>query len=327
MEQFSQIIGESSDQLLSIVNDIISIATIEAGQEKTNEKESDIYELLQTIKSRNAPKAVAKNLDFTVSSDLTNAESIIVVDEIKLLQILTNLVSNAIKFTFEGYIKVNCRLDDIFLKFTVEDTGIGISPAMHGKIFDRFFQIDQGDTRLYSGTGLGLSIVKSNVRLLNGEIYLDSEPGKGSVFIISIPFKPVKQSKAANIQVHNKLKEIGPATILITEDEPSNFVLLNTYLSDYNLTVVYAANGLQAVEACKNNPGISLVLMDVKMPRMDGYEAARQIKRLRPKLPIIIQTAYVLQNEREKSMSSYIDGFIEKPINKRVLLETLQNNL
>jgi PAS domain S-box-containing protein len=326
-KQFSQIIRNSSDQLLSIVNDIISIATIESGHEKPHEKESNINMLLELIKNQNSLKTETKNISFTVSSSLTDDEATIFIDETKLIQILSNLIGNAIKYTNKGYIKVKCRLDGNFIKFSIEDTGIGIPPEMHEKIFDRFFQIDHRDTRLYGGTGLGLSIVKSYIHFLNGEIQLDSKPGKGSVFIISIPYKPVKKLKPLIIPVHDHLKQIGSVTILIAEDETANFELLNEYLSEMNLTIIYVANGLQAVEACKNNPFISLVLMDVKMPLMDGYEASRQIKEFRPRLPIIIQSAYIFQNERKKSMSAYVDGFLEKPIKQDELLETLRKNL
>jgi PAS domain S-box-containing protein len=322
--QFSQIIRSSSDQLISIVDDIISIATIETGNEKPHEKESDINKLLQFLKSQNLHKIESKNLSFIVSSSLTDDEAFVMVDQAKLLQILNQLISNSAKFTLEGFIKINCTLDGNFIKFIVEDTGIGIPPEMQERIFDRFFQIDYGDTRTYGGTGLGLTIVKSYVNFLSGEIHLDSKPGKGSMFIISIPYKPVKQIKHLNKPVNENLENIGPATILIADDELANFELLREFLSDLNLTIIHVENGLQAVEACKNNPSISLVLMDVKMPKMDGYEAARQIKEFRPRLPIIVQTAYIFQNEREESMSTYIDGFIEKPINQAILLETLR---
>ncbi len=325
-EQFCQIIHDCGNQLLSIVSDIISIAQIEAGQEKPQEKEVDINKLLQLINSQNTLNTETKNLSFAVSSDLTDDEAIVLVDEPKLIQILNNLVSNAIKFTLEGHIKVNCRLDSNFIKFTVEDTGLGIPSEIHEKIFDRFFQIDHGDERLYGGTGMGLSIVKSFVNAINGEIHLDSKPGIGSVFIISIPYKPVKPRRPVTITVQDEHKPTGVTSILIAEDIKTNFELLNEYLSGLNATIIYAANGLQAVEACKHNPSISLVLMDVKMPIMDGYEAARQIKGFRPELPIIIQTAYVFQSEKEKFVSTYIDGFIEKPIKKDVLLEVLQKN-
>jgi PAS domain S-box-containing protein len=326
-EKFAHIIRINSEQLISIINDIITIATIEAGHEKPHEKEADINMLLKIIESQNSLNIKAKNLSFSVSSELNDDEAIVLVDETKLLQILTNLVNNAVKFTSEGYIKVSCNLNGDFMQFTVEDTGIGIPSEMHERIFDRFFQIDHSDTRLYGGTGLGLSIVKSYVHFLNGKILVDSEPGKGSVFTVLIPYKPVKYVRPENIPAYGELKKIGPATILVAEDEIENFELLNVYLSDFDLTIIHADNGLQAVEACKRNPSISLVLMDVKMPNMDGYEAAKKIKEIKPHLPIIIQTAFVFQNEREKSMSAYIDGFIEKPINQNILLEYLYKYL
>ncbi len=322
-EQFSEIIRNSSDQLLSIINDIISIATIEAGHEKMHEKEVDINNILHLVEEQNSLKIGTKKLSLTISSELSDDEATVLTDKTKLIQILTNLVGNAIKFTFEGDINVNCKLEGKLIKFAIRDTGIGIPPEMHERIFDRFFQVDHGDARLFDGTGLGLSIVKSYVELLKGEIHVESKPEKGSIFSILIPYKPVKSPKAVKISAHDVLKHIEHATILIAEDEAENYELLKEYLSDLNLNIIYAANGLQAVEACRNNPTISLVLMDVKMPKMDGYEAAWQIKKFRPRLPVIIQTAYVFQNEREKSMSAYINGFIEKPISKDILLDTL----
>jgi len=326
-KHFSYIIRQNGNQLLSIINDIISIATIEAGQENPNEKETDINNLLRNINDQFMLKAENKGVSLTIASFLKSNEANIWVDEIKLLQILTNLVGNALKYTSTGYIKVTCRLEGSFIQLSVEDTGIGIPKEMHEKIFDRFYQVDLDDTNSYGGNGLGLSIVKSYVSILKGEIIVNSEPGKGSEFIVTIPYKPIKKVKFEKKSEVAENTQIGSVTILIVDDDINNCKLISEYLSNLNSNLIFAYSGLQAVEICKENPSISIILMDAKMPLMNGYFAARQIKEFKPQLPIIMQSAYVYQNDWEKSMSIYTDGFIEKPIIKEKLLTILHLTL
>jgi len=323
-KHFSQIVRNSGNQLLSIVEDIISIATIESGIEKPNETESNVNELLQMINNQVLLKSGNKNLSYTINSSLTDDEATIWVDKIKLFQILTNLVNNAIKFTLTGYVKVNCWRKNGLIEFSVEDTGIGIAREMHEKVFERFYQVEYSNTRFYGGTGLGLSIVKSYVEFLKGTIQLHSELGKGSKFVVSIPYHPVIQKIPTAVHEKPLNNPIVHSTVLIVDDELANIQLLDEYLSDLELTILHASDGIQAVEACKNNPSISLVLMDLKMPRMGGYEAAQQIKSFRPEMHIIIQSAYVNRTDADESVNAFINGFIEKPIKQRVLLEMMQ---
>ncbi len=327
-EQYFKIIRNSGDQLVAIVNDIITVATIEAGQEKPHEKESDINKLLQSIKSQYFPQIETKNLSFSVTSALTDDETFVLVDETKLHQILSNLVSNAIKFTTEGYIKIDCRLEGNYIKFTIEDTGIGILPEKHEIIFDRFFQIDYSETRSYGGTGLGLSIVKSYVHYLNGEIYLDSKPGKGSTFYFTIPYVPViKEDKSAKVSLESENEGLAGKVILIAEDDNNNYEYLQEVLLDEKVKIIRAKNGKEAVEMCKSNPEIDLVLMDIKMPVLDGNEATKQILKFRKNLPIVAQTAYALLKDRQEAIDSGCVDYISKPINHNKLMEILVRHL
>ncbi len=327
-EQYFKIIRNSGDQLISIMNDIIVIATIEAGQEETHEKETNINKFLQLIKSQNTLSAETKNLSFTVSSALTDNEAIVLADETKLIQILTNLVSNAIKFTTEGFIKVNCRLDGNFLKFAVEDTGIGIPPEMHEKIFGRFFQIDHSETRLYGGTGLGLSIVKSYVHFLNGEIHLDSIPGKGSTFYFTVPYVPItKGDRSAEVSVKSPDRDLSGKVILIAEDDDINYLYLEELLLDEKVKIIRVNNGKEAVEICKANVEIDLVLMDIKMPVLNGYEATKQILKFRKKLPVVAQTAYAFLDDKQNAIDSGCIDHISKPIEKDQLMVILNKYL
>jgi CheY-like chemotaxis protein/two-component sensor histidine kinase len=319
-EQFSKIIRESGDQLISIVNDIMIIAAIESGQEKPQENETNINLLLQVLKNQNIDKAESKNLSFTVTSELSGDEAIVLVDEAKLLQILANLTSNAIKFTNEGSIKVNCRLEGSYLLFAVKDTGIGIPPEMHQKIFDRFFQIDYSETRLYGGTGLGLTVVKSYVHFLKGEVHLDSIPGEGSTFYFTIPYVPVKkEDRSVEIAIELKKGDLSDAVILVAEDDDNNYLYLEEILLDKKLKIIRAKNGQEAVRLCKTHPEIELVLMDIKIPLLDGLEATKEIHKFRKNLPVIAQTAYAFLNDREKALNSGCVDFLSKPFEKELL--------
>ncbi len=319
-KQFSKIIRESGDQLVSIVNDIMIIAAIEAGQEKPQENETNINLLLQVLNNQNIDKAKSKSLSFTVTSELAGDEALVLIDEAKLMQILTNLISNAIKFTNEGSIQVNCRLEGSYLLFVVKDTGIGIPPDKHQKIFDRFFQVDFSETRLYGGTGLGLSVVKSYVHFLKGEVYLDSKPGKGSTFYFTIPYVPAKkEDRSVEIAVKLKKRDLSDTVILIAEDDDNNYLYLEELLLDQKVKIIRAKNGQEAIELCKTHPEIELVLMDIKMPLLDGLEATKQIHKFRKDLPIIAQTAYVFPNERKKALKSGCVDFISNPFEKGLL--------
>ncbi|MBN1953359.1 MAG: response regulator [Bacteroidales bacterium] len=326
-KQFTQIIRDSSNQLISIVDDIISMSTIDAGQEILIESEIDINLLLELLERQNNPNAQAKNLSFSITSTLSDRESLILTDKSKLLNILTNLISNAIKYTSEGNINVNCTLEGNSVKFTVQDTGIGIPPEMHKKIFDRFFQIDNSDTRPYGGNGLGLSLVKSYVHFLGGEVSLNSTVGIGSEFSFSLPYRPVKQAKPIPVPELENKRQIEKVSILIAEDEELNYLLMEAMLSDLDILTQRASNGQEVIDICKNNNDIALILMDLKMPVMDGLEATKQLRKFRPDLPIIVQSAYSTEKDKNEAFAHGCNDYITKPFSQEVLLSKITAQL
>ncbi len=326
---FSDIVTKSSSQLLSIITDIISISTIDAGQEKLYLTDVDINAKCKHIHELFAQKAKYKNISFHCDTPLADSDAIILCDEPKFMQILTNLLDNAFKFITQGHVNYGYKLKNNFLEFFVEDTGIGIDPGMHQEIFNRFRQVEISETRQYGGSGLGLSISKAYVELNGGSIWLNSEIGKGTVFYFTVPYiKSIHESKS-DIQIVNEIAidTTKPITVLIAEDEDFNFMFLEELLSGLDLTIVRAVNGIEAVGICNTNNDVALVLMDIKMPLMDGYEATRQIRQFLPSLPIIAQTAYSTEADMHKAFSAGCNDFISKPLSKELLISKIKKQL
>lgn len=308
---YLKIITDSSDQLLAIVNDIIEISNIEVGILKASYNEIDINNLLMLLYQQYTPRATEKGIELSLHTSLSGSKAIIETDSVKLNQILTNLLSNAFKFTRTGSISFGYRLEDGYLEFFVSDTGIGIQQDQFNKIFERFYQIESSATRAYEGTGLGLSISKAYIELLGGRIWLSSQPGKGSVFYFTLPYVNKTQTLSA---MEKQSKSDAEKSVLIAEDDDNNFFLMKELLSDMNLKIIRASNGLEAVDAFRKGEKIDLVLMDIKMPMMDGYEAIRQILEKKPETRILAQTAYA--DDEVKAMESGCLGFISKPFIK-----------
>lgn len=327
---FSRIITQSSNHLLSIINDIMSIATIEAGQEKVRETHTDINKILERLYQEFSIRIESKEVVFYLTTRLPDSKSKVTTDETKVIQIMSNLISNAIKFTQKGKIEYGCKLDAGFLHFFVEDTGIGIPKAYHERIFERFRQVDDKTIRKYGGNGLGLSISKAYTELLGGKIWVESEPGKGSRFNFVIPYQPTEQLKIPNLFMPDPEKahdEKRIRTLLIAEDEMSNYLLLEKLLANDGFKLIHVVNGKQAVETCKSDTSVDLVLMDLKMPVMDGLTATGLIKRERPALPVIALTAYALSGDREKALNAGCDEYISKPFTKQELLSVMHRLL
>jgi signal transduction histidine kinase len=324
-KEFTDIISMSSEQLLSIITDIINVATLEAGQEKIHKKEIDINHTLGALYEQFCIKSLYPNISIQYHSDIPDSEARIVTDAVKLIQILTNLVGNALKYTREGRVEFSCALKSNELYFKIEDTGIGIPKHLHHKIFDRFWQVDSTVTREFGGTGLGLSISKAYLELMGGRIWLDSEPGKGSVFHFTVPYEPAVKSSSTGSEESDKHFEgsLSKKVILIAEDEMNNFLLLREYLSSSVFTIIRVENGLDAVNICKNRSDIDIILMDIKMPVMDGIEASRQIKIMKPGIPVIAVTAYSYDTDRKRLLESGFDEFLPKPLKRTSLLKMI----
>jgi PAS domain S-box-containing protein len=323
---FTQIIVQSSNQLMSIIDDIVLIATIEAGQEKINEKEMKLNTALMFEYEKFLSKANEKGLDFVVNPGLTDPGSVIIADETKLIQIISNLLSNAFKFTNKGRIEYGYNLKKEVLEFYVKDSGIGIPHEMHNEIFQRFRQVDSSISRQYGGSGLGLSICKAYLDLMDGKIWVESENGSGSCFYFTIPYKKaVMPEHISELEPEkNKTKINFTYKILVAEDEDLNFMLVKELLRPYNLHLIRAENGVEAVNMVTEMKDIALVFMDLKMPVMDGFEATRLIKGIRPELEVIALTAYSLEADKIKALSSGCSDVVVKPIKKEILFEKLR---
>lgn len=314
-KEFTDIINFSSEQLLSIITDIINVATLEAGQEKLNLKETDINQSMLTVYEQFKVKAAFPNIELQCIPEIPAQDALVLTDGVKLLQILTNLVGNALKYTRKGKVAFSCSIREGSLFFRVTDSGIGIPKEMHNKIFDRFWQVDSTVTREFGGTGLGLSITKAYVELLGGKIGLESEPGMGSTFFFTLPYQPVKRQKKDDVVKDTVFAETEfKKRILIAEDENYNFLLIGELLTNANFELIRAENGLQAVNICRSRNDLDLVLMDIKMPVMDGIEATRQIKRFKPDIPIVALTAYAHETDRKRLMECGCDDYLSKPL-------------
>jgi PAS domain S-box-containing protein len=321
-QNYTSIIQNSSIQLLTIVNDILTISSIDTGQEKINQSNVCINKLVLETEAIFSQQAKDKPLTIKALTTLPENEAKILADITKLTQILANLISNAVKYTPVGEIVFGYTLKETFLEFFVKDNGIGIEKSKHDLIFERFAQANDSIRYEYGGTGLGLSICKGYVELMGGKIWVESEPGKGATFFFTIPYIPTTKDADIILKDHIHKSQPENITILIVEDDPLSYRLLTEFLKGNNYTIILANNGQEAVDICRENESVSLVLMDIKMPVMDGIQATKLIKEFRPKLPIIAQSAYATEQEIVRKNNLFA-AYITKPIHAQILLFTI----
>ena len=314
---YTGIIVERGWQLTSIINDILTIASLETKQEEVRVEHVDIDKLIHEQIAVFSKQAGEKGIKLAADNRLLKGDMHVYTDKTKVGQILNNLFTNALKFTSDGTITCGCRKKDNILEFFVSDTGISIEKSKHELIFDRFTQADECIRQDYGGTGLGLSICKGFAELIGGRIWVESEPGKGSTFFFTIPFVPVTEPRAATDHTRESALPDREITVLVAEDEPVNYLLLEVLLNKMNFRVLHAENGLQAVEMCKSKK-VDIVLMDIKMPVLDGFAATKRIKGYRPDLPVIAQTAHAAQTHID-SFKTVFDDYITKPFTKEKL--------
>jgi two-component system, sensor histidine kinase and response regulator len=321
--------------LLNLIDDIIDISKIEAGQIKIRIAESNINaileELFDSFKASRL-KEGKEHIKLVRKVGLTSAESVTLTDPFRLRQIVSNLIGNAFKFTLEGFIEFGYTLEATDnLLFYVKDTGVGIPKDKQQLIFERFGQVL--DSNFYinqKGTGLGLAISSNLVKLLGGKMWVVSELGKGSTFYFTLPYNHIENQTNSEELVNSsddKITLYAGKTVLIAEDEEINYLFFKQIFKLTNASLIWAKNGIEAIEAVKNNPDVSIVLMDCKMPQMDGYTATIEIKKLNPHLPVIAQTAFAMADEEEKSFQAGCDGYISKPIRVKELFKVLDKYL
>ena len=321
------LIINSSDHLLAVVNDIVEVSNIEVGILKFNKNELNLNVLLKNLYEQFVPISIGKGLGFRYEAALSDNKAFISADKTKLIQIISNLLSNAFKFTSKGQINFGYTLKDGKLEFFVSDTGIGIREDQHSRIFDRFYQVENSTTREFEGTGLGLSISKAYVELQDGRIWLESEPGKGTTFFFTLSFEQVLNPKNPDqifLKPEKKAKS-ETKTLLIAEDDDNSFILLVQLLSGFNFNILHARDGIEAVELCKKGQQIDLILMDIKMPEMDGYIATQQILTDFPFMKIIAQTAFA--DDEVKAIKAGCIGFVSKPIKRDKLIALIKEHL
>lgn len=322
-QSYTEVIMQSSDQLLSIITDIVDISNIEANLVKAVENDVNVNTILKSVFNKYCLQAARMNLELSFFPDLSDSDAVILTDGTKLTQILSNLVNNAFKFTAEGFIRFGYLVKNDFLEFYVTDTGIGIPEEHYSLIFDRFYKVENSKSSMFEGTGLGLAISKAYVELIGGRIWVSSEVGTGSSFFFTIPFH--KQ----NTKVENMTKDSVQQdydfperiTILVAEDVDSNFKLIQFFLSKSNVNILRAKDGKEAV-AKVSSEKIDLVLMDIKMPVMDGYTATKIIRETNKNIPIIAQTAYA--DDNDAAMGCGCSSFISKPFDRHGLLKAIR---
>ena len=324
IKEFTGLIGQSGKRLIEIVNNVLDISKIQTGQFKIEQKPILINSLFSDLHNFFLPVANAKNisLNFHFPDDETET---IFSDQAKLTQILTNLISNAVKFTKAGSIDCGFKIKDDLVQLYVKDTGVGIPDELYNRIFNQFVQSEQSSTNDIDGAGLGLSIAKGLVELLGGKIWVESVVDKGSTFYFTLPYSPIAAASPSDDLKYSEIPGKRPnRVILIAEDDWISFQYLRTILEKSDITVIHAENGEQAVEFVKTKSDIDLILMDIKMPVMDGIDATKIIKRIRPDLPIIAQTAYTYSEEKSKISAIGCDEYLAKPLDYAKLKELLK---
>lgn len=326
-EQYLHIIKASGNHLLGVITNIINVATIEAGEEKIFYNKTNINQLIENSINSLAPLVAKKNIEFQFSEKLPHDKMWILADETKLQQIILNLITNAIKFTEEGFIRISITENNQQLILKIRDTGIGIEEQLQPYVFERFVQVsDIVKKHPSSGMGLGLSIVKSYVTLMGGTISLQSKVGKGTEFTITLPYLPIEE-KEEKPDLNKKFDIPDGKKILLAEDTQNNIDLVLELLASYNLEILLAKTGVEAIEQLKKHPDTALILMDIKMPEMDGYVACEEIKKSNPTIPIIALTAYSNEDEFEKMKKCGMNSHLTKPINEINLLSILEQYL
>jgi signal transduction histidine kinase/ActR/RegA family two-component response regulator len=340
-QEYINIINKSGVRMLNIINDIVDISKIESGLMEVDIKKSNINEQIENIHIFFKPEVERKGMKIFFQNGLPAKEAIIKTDREKIYAILTNLVKNAIKFSDKGAIefgynlKMNVSTDSkgspietAELEFFVKDTGIGIPKDRQEAIFHRFVQADIADKRASQGAGLGLSITKAYVEMIGGKLWLKSEEGKGSTFYFTIPYnsEPQEKSNTKNIVPDKTENQIKKLKILIAEDDEISEMLITKTVKTFSKEVLKARTGVEAIDVCRINPDIDLIMMDIKMPEMNGYDATRQIRQFNNKVVIIAQTAFVLKGDKEKAIKAGCNEYIPKPIDKMVLRELLQKH-
>jgi len=329
---YIDIIENSSNQLMRIIDDILEISILETRQVKVVEHPVNLNKLFLELFTLYDHQAKNNKTPMYLRTGLSDDKALVMIDDVKMRKVVCNLLDNALRYTNQGYIEFGYNLENDNLIFYVRDTGIGIPKDKQKTIFERFSQADKNLSREYGGLGLGLSIARENTELMGGRITVESEPGKGAMFTFLIKYKPVNNTASGkdNADKTQQQRSIaGRINVIVAEDEEVNFFYLSTVIRKINedINIIHAKTGEEVIELCRSQEKPDLVLMDIKMPKMDGLEATRKIKEFAPDLKIIVQSAYSTFEDRHNAFEAGCDDFLEKPIDVDLLRDILNKTV
>lgn len=326
-EMFLNTLNKSGERLMNTVTDYMDISLLVSGNMEINPKPVNINLLLEEIHQKFKDSCVLQNLKFEVQTPEEQVNFEFISDDELVKKIITHLLSNAIKFTDNGFVKMGYSLkqdkEQAEIELFVKDSGKGISDVAKALVFETFRQENDLNTRAHEGSGLGLSISKGLVSLLGGSIQLDSEENKGTSIVVSFPIEVEASFKESKIKTTMEEKISAGRDLLIAEDDDMNYLFFETVLRNKFANIYRAENGQDAIELCKDYPSIGVVLMDIKMPGMDGLEATRQIKLFRKELPIIAVTAFAMHGDEKRIREAGCDDYLSKPVDKNKLVDIL----
>lgn len=320
--KYIEIIQKSGHRMLTIINDLIDISKIEAKQIQIFYENTNIDKILEELYLFFYPESLKRKIFLNYNRELPPSKHLVETDKIKVTQVLTNLIKNALKFTTHGSVEFGCRMQNNELYFYVSDTGMGVSDEYRNKIFERFRQGELSQHQVEEGTGLGLAISKAFIELLGGQIGLDSKKDVGSTFYFTLPFRtPTAEKHTLNVNTVNQQEQ--KIKILIAEDEDLCYALLQEILEPYAEAIHHAKNGIDALQILESYPDIDIILLDIKMPLMNGIETTTRIRKRNANIPIIAQSAFANDSDVGRALAAGCNDYITKPIDKKILLSKI----
>ncbi|NOY36643.1 MAG: PAS domain S-box protein [Chlorobi bacterium] len=326
-KEYASYIEQSSDTLLHLINDILDISKIEAGEINLHKEQfllNDFMKSLIPVFEEHKKKYQKGNLDIQLIAPENNEPIVLYTDKTRLQQIITNLVTNAIKFTAEGFVKIRFYKKEKKVVFSIEDSGPGIPPEEQKVVFTRFRQVDNSLTRKSGGAGLGLAICRNLVNLLGGKISLESAPDRGSCFIFNLPVQEVENIPDRIVPLSaSEHPDWSDKSIIVAEDEIFNYVYVEQVLKPTGIKIIRAGNGAEAVDFCRKGKLPDLIILDLRMPVMDGFSALTAIRELYPEVPAIAMTAFSMSNEKQKCLENGFNSYLAKPVRPVQLLNEI----
>jgi PAS domain S-box-containing protein len=330
-EEYIEHINHNSEKLLQIIGDIIDLSRLESSQIEITYEEASLSAIVNEIieEARQIIRRNEKPIILNVKNHFEDVGDLIFTDRIWLKRVLNHLMDNAVKFTLEGSVEFSYLLENQNIVFKIRDTGIGINKENLGRIFEEFRQEFDGHHRPFEGLGIGLTLAKEVIERMGGKIVVESEKGVGSEFSFSIPYRPAgsPKSKVATVINESIMKPIDWSSrkCLLVDDNKDVLIYLNRVLTDTGVSIITARSGFEAIEIIKATPDIDVVLLDMQMPEMNGIETTREIRKIRKNLPIIAQTAFIFEDDKDIILEAGCDACLIKPIRREHLLTVMSS--